>query len=140
MGTARTIAELNRRFVYTRDKTPLDSWNVLWAPGNGRLRGDCDDYAMSALHIACGGSEGMMVRWILGDKAQFWRTTTKRGDAHVMLCVESRWIDNITKDWMREPHLDPEWKFPAALIALPTSTGILKRAGQWARHNLNRWF
>jgi hypothetical protein len=47
------IDDLATRFVWTRDR--VDGWRILTAP-TGPLRGDCDDFAATALWLAEGKS------------------------------------------------------------------------------------
>lgn len=93
----RDIDDLNDRFKWTADGK-VDSWRVL--QGQGKLRGDCDDYALTALFIHCDYSWFILWWRVLTFQSMIWLTRTKGGELHAMLWHRGRgWIDNTNPEW-----------------------------------------
>lgn len=87
-----TLDDLNKRFVWTQDHW-VDSWHIM--QGDGPLRGDCDDYACTALYVVCG--ENIFKFWfmLLTFQAVIWFVYSPDGGRHVALWVRGKgWIDN----------------------------------------------
>ncbi len=90
------LSDLNNRFKWTADEH--DGWDFLTAP-TGQLRGDCDDYACTALLIEAGGSLWRFWFWVLTFQAVFWYTRYN-GTSHLMVWRRGRgWIDNTKPFW-----------------------------------------
>jgi hypothetical protein len=98
-----TITDLVSRFVWVRDK--IDSFRIL-SSETGPLRGDCDDFAITALWIVEGKSTLKLFEALLNGRAAIWRTYTKRGTRHAVLWHRDYgFIDNIAPDWAENtPH------------------------------------
>lgn len=93
------LDDLRRRFVYRSDLS--DKWTILDAP-IGKLRGDCEDFALTALWLLCGKSKTRMHWWVLTGKAAIWHVISADGDPHAALWVRGKgWIDNMY------PHFGP---------------------------------
>jgi hypothetical protein len=110
------ITDLIARFSYTADKR--DRWTLLDAP-TGPLRGDCEDYSLTALWI-CAGRSWLRLWWLVATfQAMIWLTRTASGQMHVMLWVRGRgWTDNIYPQWSskcRHPKIAP---YLAPLLAV----------------------
>lgn len=112
-----TIDELTRRFVYKADKR--DKWTVLNAE-SGPLKGDCDDFALTALWIEAGGSWLRILWMVLTFQACMWFTISPKGGGHYMLWRRGKgWIDNWYPVWGKRRHpLMVPYVFPLFLIAL----------------------
>ena len=92
-----TIDNLAARFKWTRDRG--DSWRILSAP-TGKLQGDCDDFAVTALWIAEGGSMWRFWWALLTFRAVLWVVKGRRFASHVVLHHrELGWIDNQNPAW-----------------------------------------
>jgi hypothetical protein len=93
------------RFRYRADK-PVDSIRIVWTP-TGRMYGDCDDFAATALWLV----EGRTLRgfWaaLLRGRAALWRCKTSRGVDHMILWHEGYgWIENDGGSWTDDPATD----------------------------------
>lgn len=85
------LSDLLRRFRYTHDAR--DRWTIMDNP-TGPLRGDCEDFALTALWLLCGKSRARMHWWVLTGKAAIWHVRSGN-DPHAALWVRGRgWIDN----------------------------------------------
>lgn len=93
----KDLGDLCARFRWTADR--VDGWRVLDAPA-GPLRGDCDDFALTALWLVCGGS-WLRLWWLVATfQAVFWYSRLPSGGGHMMLWMRGRgWIDNIYPNW-----------------------------------------
>lgn len=93
----KTIYDLNKVFRYRQDGK-LDRWMILEPDSNGIVRGDCEDYALTALYLIC--NKSLFRFWL---KLIFGRVKIRYGEingrGHAVLEYEGRYIDNITKRW-----------------------------------------
>ena len=91
------IADLCKRFVYRPDKS--DKWTLLAAP-TGALRGDCEDFALTALWLLSGKSWRVLWWRVTTGRAMIWHVKADDGSGHVCLWVAGRgWICNIYPQW-----------------------------------------
>ena len=111
------LSDLRARYVYTADKA--DRWTLLDAP-EGPLRGDCEDYALTALWICAGRSWWRLWWLVLTCQAMLWWTKFHGdGEPHVMLWVRGHgWTDSYYRDWSAKPHHPKRWPYAAPLLAL----------------------
>lgn len=92
------IADLRARFIWTADKR--DHWTLLDAP-TGPLRGDCEDYALTALWLCAGRSWGRLWWMICTFQAMLWWTRFN-GGGHIILWVRGRgWTDSAYRGWSK---------------------------------------
>lgn len=92
--------DLIERFEYTPDG--FDNWRIM-DEATGPLRGDCDDFAVTALWKL---EERSMTRFWLSlwtGRAQLWRCRTTSGEEHMVLKYHGQWIDNIYPYWRELP-------------------------------------
>jgi len=118
------IEDLAARFVWTADK--VDSFRILDAP-EGPLRGDCDDFAVTALWIAEGRS--MLRFWwaLLTFRAVIWRVKGQRWVSHAVLWHRKHgWIDNQNPAWSETKHHTLRWPRLLPIIAAKMLIGKLK--------------
>lgn len=117
--TPESISDLRERFTWTADKR--DGWSVL--RGEGPLRGDCDDFAVTALMVV----EGSWFRWwgaVIRRRAYFWRCLDRNGVGHMLLHHRRHgWIDNQNPDWSDVPGFVPELRFPRRTVAIRVLIG-----------------
>lgn len=116
------LADLNARFKWIADGR-LDSWRILKTP-TGALRGDCDDYAVTALYCVAGS---MWKFWwlVISCQAIFWLTRAENGEKHVVLWVRKHgYIDNICPAFQPET---PHSKIIPFILPLP----MVKMAFGW---------
>lgn len=112
------IDDLRERFVWTADSR--DEWTVL--RGDGPLRGDCDDFAVTALMCEV----DIWPRWwwaVLTRQAEFWWCRAN-GEGHLMLHYKPRgWIDNQNPRWSETPGFEPIKRFNALVVARRLTIG-----------------
>jgi hypothetical protein len=109
-----SIEDLAERFYYTPDW--FHTMRVL--RGTRRLRGDCEDFAATALWIEAGGSSLRAWWWLITFQAVFWHTVSPRGHGHAMLWLRGRgWIDNWHPAWGPR-HLPLRWPLIWPAVAL----------------------
>ncbi len=115
-----TLDDLNARFYWTADGL-IDSWHVMWGlDAHGRLRGDCDDYAMTVLRRVVAKSAWRFWWLLLTMQAMPWFTRLPNGEWHVMLWVRRLgWIDNTNPYWgLRKMPLYFPFVLPVAVLKL----------------------
>jgi len=95
-----TLEELARNFVYKSDGDK-DTWRIL-KPDD--LVGDCDDYALTALYIVCGGDMDKFWEMLESKSASIAYYKLPSGSGHAVLHVEGRYIDNNYRTWFTPPH------------------------------------
>ena len=108
-----TLDELATSFKYTSEKR--DTWRIL---SLSDCRGDCDDYACTALYIVKGSLWAFWVALIFGS-AKIHFVTTHTGGGHAVLGYNGMYIDNwsrkfVTKEYMQNTlgHRFDSWRFP----------------------------
>ena len=123
-----TLNDLETGFVYQSDGK-VDSWRILTVDD---LRGDCDDFACTALYIATGSLWPFWVALIFGS-AKIHYVTTTNGVGHAVLQYEGLYIDNwsrkyVTKHFMEDTygHQFSRWMFIWPQTAIKMVLGKLK--------------
>lgn len=123
---ADDLADLRTRFRWTADR--VDGWRVLDAPA-GPLKGDCDDFALTALWLTCGRS-WLRLWWLVATfQAAFWFARLNGGGGHMMLWVRGRgWIDNIHPEWSGRARHKRVFPVLLPVILIKLAIGALGRA------------
>lgn len=108
-----TLNDLETGFVYQSDGK-VDSWRILDVSD---LRGDCDDFACTALYIATGLLWSLWAALVFSS-AKIHLVTTANGGGHAVLEYEGMYIDNwsrkhVTKQCMEDTygHKFSKWMF-----------------------------
>lgn len=116
-ATPDILADLRARFRYRSEES--DRWNLLTAPA-GPLRGDCDDFALTALWLLSGRSWPRLLWLVMTFQMMLWFVRTSADVPHMALWVRGRgWICNIypvfgpSRHSLRFPYL-----LPVFLVAL----------------------
>lgn len=126
------IDDLISGWSYEYDER-LDNWEIL-APGPGGIyRGDCDDFACTALYLLVG--ESLVQFWLAlltrRAKIHFVRISD---EGHAVLEFDGQYIDNIQREFCTREQLET-WSFPyefrfrcpLPFIALKMALGKIKR-------------
>jgi hypothetical protein len=114
-----TLDYLAKSFVYQSDGK-IDSWCILDV---SNLRGDCDDYACTALYILTGSLCAFWIALIFGS-AKMHFVTTKTGGGHLVLGYNGEYIDNWSRKLVTKQHMESlghkfhDWKFPFWITAM----------------------
>ena len=115
MSAPKSIAELNRRFVYQGDGK-FDTWEIL--NQDGKLKGDCDDYASTALYVVEDCSVGSWWKSLITFKAVIWYVKTDTKEGHAMLWHKDYgYIDSITKKWSKTAPFKKVFPYVVPLVA-----------------------
>lgn len=107
------VKNLKNRFTWESDGR-LDSWHLL--PKHGKVKGDCDDFAYTALLEVSGGLFKAWF-WLLTFQACFFHVKSERGNPHIVLWVwKYGWTDNYKDSFTNSvsPHSRPipcPWPF-----------------------------
>jgi len=120
---------LAKHFKYTSDGK-LDNWRIMPMED---LRGDCDDYAVTALYLSCNGS--LLQFWfkLITFQAILWHTKSPAGGGHLVLWLRGHgYIDNWDRKWVSRNYMRRagyKFLFPwlAPFVAMKMFFGILKR-------------
>lgn len=115
MIDAEKLKELNERFRYESDK--IDNWKILYSD-DAEWRGDCDDYACTALYLL--SDKSMWRFWwnLISLRAKLWRVISPNGVAHMRLHFDDEWICNIepTPSKTNDMKLTFLWIAPFAIV------------------------
>lgn len=121
------LADLRARFKWTADKA--DGWRVL-RNEVGPLKGDCDDFAITALWLTAGRSWARVWWMLLTFQAVIWFCQTNSGGGHVMLWVRGKgWIDNIYPTWGPKPRHTRRFPHIITVIMIKLAVGRFQTAG-----------
>lgn len=96
-----TLEDLATGFTYQSDGK-YDSWRILDASD---LRGDCDDFAVTALYISTGSLIKFWYELIFGS-AKVHMVTTASGGGHAVLEYKGVYIDNWTLAWVPREYME----------------------------------
>lgn len=111
--------DLKNRFTWESDGK-LDSYHIL--KGDGKVKGDCDDYAVTILYNYCGGSY-LKFWWLLVTfQAVFWFVKSPNDGPHVTLWLRGHgYTDNwktqfTTKELLHDKRYPIPW--PTVMVKL----------------------
>lgn len=117
----KDIADLRKRFKWTEDG--LDTYRILSEP-TGRLLGDCDDFAVTALWLAEGKS--MKNFWIALNlrRGVLWRVKDSGWASHMVLYHSKLgWIDNQNPEWSPRRHFKLRFPMPVTVVVAKMAIG-----------------
>tara|TARA_B110000211_G_C13633158_1_gene358348 strand:- start:53 stop:451 length:399 start_codon:yes stop_codon:yes gene_type:complete len=95
------IKFINDRYDYKFDQDQYqvaDLWKVM-ALKDGRLVGDCEDYALTVLWYLSGESLMKFVWNLLTYRARIWYVTVPGGGGHALLEFDGKFIDQWKMEW-----------------------------------------
>lgn len=112
------LEKLHRRFVYVPDNTRLDHWRI--HRGDGEVRGDCEDFALTLLWQL--SDQSMRRFWwnIITMRACFWHVKSYNGGGHAVLWYKGYWADNMEYTWYRTDQMrhTRRWPILAPIVLL----------------------
>lgn len=89
--------DLNDRFTYQGERR--ETWRILTGPG--KVRGDCEDYALTLVWLAEGRSLWRFWWALLICRYVIWYCKSPGGGGHAVLwCRGAGWTDNIMRDFV----------------------------------------
>ncbi len=97
MDSNKSIALLNRKFWYMRDKWP--SYRILHGDEQMFWAGDCKDYALTLSWLCAGRRLWLFVLHQVICFSVLWVVRTDKGELHTALWHKGRWADNISDSW-----------------------------------------
>jgi hypothetical protein len=99
MVDSTALRELRNRHVYVRDGE-MDSWRIM--RGDGKLRGDCEDFSLTLVWMMC--DKSMIKFWlaIIFMRYRIWYCKSPSGVGHAIVCHRGHWTDNIQRVWVAD--------------------------------------
>lgn len=111
----RAVARYMRtHFTYQRDPG-FDTWSFLTA--DGKIKGDCEDFALTVLYLLCGQSRKAARRAIMRGDAQIIYTSLN-GRGHAVLRYNGCYIDNTQPRWAEEWRFGKRITYPRLVVAV----------------------
>jgi len=98
------MEHLVEQFEYKSDGK-LDTWRIMTPDEDGKYRGDCDDFAVTALYISTGSLIKFWYELIFGS-AKVHMVTTASGGGHAVLEYKGVYIDNWTLAWVPREYME----------------------------------
>ena len=98
--STRILKDLKDNFEYTADGRK-GYWKILSKDKGGKYRGDCEDYALTALYMESGSWFKFWLKLILG-RAKLVHCKSPGGNGHAILKYNGLYIDNIQREWTTE--------------------------------------
>ena len=83
---------MREHFEYKPDGL-FETWRI------GRMRGDCEDFALTTLWLLCGEDKDATRRTLLDGDARIIRTKTHQGNYHAVLQYNGKFICNRYPTW-----------------------------------------
>lgn len=135
-----TLNDLIGNWDYEYDER-VDNWEILQPDADGAYRGDCDDFALTALYLQKGESLFKFWRALFLRDAKIYFVTVG-GVGHAVLECQGRYIDNIQRRWVskndllqyRQPYIF-KFRCPIPFIAVKMAFGRLKRWYKWIKRS-----
>ena len=93
-------ASVDKSFVYTSD-VGGERWRIMKPTADGKLEGDCEDYALTVLYYVADKSLLKFWFYLITFQAVIWHCKTINGTHHAQLWFRGRWIDNIGATWSK---------------------------------------
>lgn len=135
MNINTVVKDIGKKFVYLADKKfPPDAWYVMPERTDGKLCGDCDDFSLTALWLACDASIWKFIwRVIILHSYRLYFAKTINNQKHCVGYAEGMWFDNWTCSAMpKEQFIEKTghkiyFFFPSVLILVFMFFGMFYR-------------
>jgi len=96
MDIREAVRQVANKFHYKKDKTFIDTWSVM-REQDGKMYGDCDDFAMTCIWYACDKSLLKFIWHVLIlHQYRFYNCKTFDGGTHAAGYAQGKWFDNWT--------------------------------------------
>lgn len=129
-----SVSDLGRNFYYVADPNILfDHWSVM-RQIDERYKGDCDDFALTAIWKAC---DEDLLTFVLNvfilHTCRIWFVTTKTGGRHAVGNIDGLYFDNWTREALPKEEFIKKtghkfWFFwLSPLMIIPVVLGFLMR-------------
>lgn len=112
---------LNKHFIYTRDEG-IDSWNLMRENQQGKLLGDCEDYALWVAYHLLSDKSWMKLFWnILTRKIKLHFVRVRHyNEGHAVLEHDGMFIDNNVRKWVKVGDMTVvynfKWRMPLPFV------------------------
>lgn len=119
---------LNKHFIYTRDEY-VDNWNLMCENDQGKLLGDCEDYALWVAYHLLSDKSWMKLFWnILTRKIKFHFVRVRHSNnGHAILEHDGLFIDNNWRRWVKVADMtllyNFKWRMPLPFILIKLAIG-----------------
>lgn len=96
MDIKEAVKEVALRFEYKEDNKFIDTWSVM-REKRGKLKGDCDDFALTCVWYACDRNIFKFIWHVLIlHRYRFYKCKTYKGVNHLIGYAQGKWFDNWT--------------------------------------------
>jgi len=123
------------KFLYTPDNHKwFDRWRIMKEDSDGKLRGDCEDFSLTAMWYACDKSL-LTFLWkvVITHQYKLYHCKTYANERHAIGYAEGLWFDNWTKEALPKQeflghtkHQIKYW-YPIPLMIVPFIVGHITR-------------
>jgi hypothetical protein len=96
MDIKSAVEYVSVRFKYRADKNIIlgDTWGVM-PEQDEEMTGDCDDFAITCIWLACGRNIWKFVLYVfILHRYRFYHATTRTGEPHIIGFADGLWFDN----------------------------------------------
>lgn len=133
MNIVDAVKYVREKFIYRTDPKILDYWTVM-PERNGRMLGDCDDFAITAIWLTCDRNLfKFIVNVMLLHKYRFYFAKTRTGERHLVGYASGLYFDNWTKSALSKEEFLAKtghkiyFFFPSPIMLLPLLSGFILR-------------
>lgn len=133
MNIVDAVKYVGEKFVYRTDPKLFDYWTVM-EERQGQMRGDCDDFALTSIWLACDSNFfKFIINVMLLHKYRFYFSKTQTGGKHIIGYASGLYFDNWTKEALpKEEFLAKTghkicFFFPSPMIVISLILGFLLR-------------
>ena len=121
------VKYVSEKFVYLSDKkmVAFDAWFVMPERPDGKLKGDCDDFALTCIWLAC---DRNIFKFILNvlilHKYRFYFSIAANGEKHLIGYAQNCWFDNWSLEALPEDQFFKKTKHKK-LFFFPSPTVLI---------------
>ena len=134
MEIKEIVREIGSKFEYRSDVFRIFDWWFVMRERNGKLRGDCEDFSLTAIWMLCNRSV-LQFLWkvIISHQYRIYFCKTVNGEGHAIGYANSLWFDNWTREALDKAEFLKQtkhkiWYFiPGPLILFNMLLGSLVR-------------
>lgn len=97
MDIKSAVDYVSKKFVYLADKKMIysDAWFVMPERSDNTLRGDCDDFALTCIWLACDKNIFKFIWYVLiVHKYRLYFSVSPNNERHLVGYAQGLWFDN----------------------------------------------
>jgi predicted transglutaminase-like cysteine proteinase len=140
MHIIQAVNQVGRQFQYLKDKNfIIDPWFVMPTSSDGKLRGDCDDFALTCIWLACDRNVAKFIwRVLVTHQYRIYMARTADGENHAVGYADGFWFDNWTLEALPKQQFFQKTGHRIRWLHINLAVMIRMLAGSFFRKRANK--